>query len=234
MHKSELLPHENFEQLKQDLWTLKGSLPHGNPLPRTMTVFRYPDGRLWVHSPIAIALELENQLDMMGDVAWIVVPNGMHRLDVGHYKLRWPGARVVCPEESRADVEKVAPVDAAAETEFNDGPVRAVAMSGVKRTELAYELTMSDGTALVVNDLLVNTGELPGFLGWLMKITGRTGVFRVPAPQKLIFLYSRKLYKDWLLRMAGKNFSVITLSHGKAVVNNTGDWLIRAANSLTI
>lgn len=233
MKKSPLLPAGKLEQLKSDLWILKGSLPHG-PMPRTMTVFRYPDGRLWIHSPIAVPSEIENELDSLGDVFWIVVPNSMHRLDVGHYKLRWPLARVVCPKEARAAVEKVAPVDATSEEEFEDDFVKAVAMSGVKRSELAYELTLEDGTALVVNDLLVNTGELPGFFGWLLKVTGRTGIFRVPAPQRLLFLYSRQLYKDWLLAMAKRNFSVITLSHGQSVVGETAAWLTRAANSLPV
>lgn len=230
MKDSKILPHGNFEPLSKNLWILQGTLPNGIPLPRSMTIFRYDDGRLWIHSPVAISPEKETELEAMGTPTWVVVPNSMHRMDVGHYKIRWPGIKVVCPKEARPAVEKAAPVDAVAEDEFKDGPVKALAMSGVKRTELAYEVKLESGKALVVNDLLVNTGKLPGIIGWIFEKTGRIGRFRVPGPQKIMFVYSRELFRRWLISMSKKDFSIITVSHGRPITEGASLWLKRVGD----
>lgn len=232
MEDSEILPHGKLEQLADDLWILEGSLPHKIPLPRTMTIFRYPDGRLWIHSPVAARPETEEEIEALGTPTWVIVPNGMHRMDVGHYKLRWPNVRVICPSEAREAVEKKVPVDNVSEKEFRGDPVRALPMAGVKREELAYEIELASGKALVVTDLIVNVDRLPGLVGKFFELTGRIGRFRVPEPQKYIFLYGRKIFKSWLSLMAKKNFSIITLAHGRPVTGDASQWLRKAAESL--
>ena len=43
-----VLPHEPFEKLAENLWFVRGSLPN-IPLKRTMVVARHADGRLVIH-----------------------------------------------------------------------------------------------------------------------------------------------------------------------------------------
>lgn len=227
----QVLPHSSLEQLSDDLWILEGTLPHNNPLPRNMVIFREPNGRLWIHSPIAVDLKTQKEIEALGKPEWIVVPNDMHRMDAGTWKDTYPKAKVVCPKASREKVEEEVRVDGICEEEFLTGPVTAHAMAGVSRTELSYELRLKKGKALVINDLLVNVEQLPGLFGKVLNFMGRVGKFRIPTPQKIIFMYQRKLFKAWLERMAEKDFTVVTVSHGQAVRENVPQWLRSAAST---
>jgi hypothetical protein len=44
------------------------------PIPVRMTIIRLEDGRLILHSPIPVSAELRKELDALGSVAFIVVP----------------------------------------------------------------------------------------------------------------------------------------------------------------
>lgn len=227
-----LLPHSGLKSLAENLWILEGSLPHDVPLPRSMVIFRNQNKDLWVHSPVAVDELTKKRIDQLGNVKWIVVPNEMHRLDAPEWKKSYPRAKVVCPRADRAKVSEKVPVGGVAEEEFSEGPIRALPMPGAKRNELAYELDLGGKSALVVNDLLVNVPGLPGILGKLLKLTGRIGRFRVPFPQKILFLTDRRLFRNWLETMAKKNFTILTVSHGSPVTKDVSLRLQEAAEKI--
>lgn len=224
--------HSPLKPLADNLWLVEGTLPHGVPLPRNMIIFRTKSGKLWVHSPVAVDDKTKKEIDELGMVKWIVVPNGMHRLDAPVWKESYPHALVVCPKAALDKVLEKVNVNVVCEEEFSGGEITAIPMAGAKRTELAYELKLRSGKALVINDLIVNVPKLPGVLGKLMKISGRLGNFRVPTPQRFLFLFHRRLYKRWLRLMAEKGFTVVTVSHGQAIKKDVSSWLLRAAESL--
>jgi len=227
-----IYPHSSLQLLAENLWQIEGSLPHGVPLPRNMIIFRTKSGKLWIHSPVAVDESTKKEIDELGEVHWIVVPNDMHRMDAPTWKKAYPKALVLCPRAAMEKVLEKVTVNVACEEEFNSGEILAHTMAGAKRTELAYELRLKSGKALVINDLIVNVPALPGVLGKILKFTGRIGSFRVPTPQRFLFLFQRRLYKRWLRLMAHKGFTVVTVSHGKPVKKNVSSWLMHAANSL--
>jgi hypothetical protein len=177
----------------------------------------------------ALDTKTQKEIEALGKPEWIVVPNDMHRMDVGTWKATYPTAKVVCPKAARSKVEEEVIVDGLCEDVFKDGPIIAHAMAGVSRTELSYELKLKNGKALIVNDLIVNIDDLPGMLGKVLEFMGRLGRFRVPTPQKILFLYEQKLFKIWLEKMAQKNFSIVTVSHGRPITENISLWLRSAA-----
>ena len=50
---TKIYPYDPPRPLASNLWQVKGSLPSG-PIPRNMTVYRLPDGRLLLYSVIAM------------------------------------------------------------------------------------------------------------------------------------------------------------------------------------
>lgn len=226
------LRHSGLEKLKDDLWLIEGSLPHHIPLPRNMIIFRTPEHKLWIHSPVAVDDKTQKEIEALGKVTWIVVPNEMHRMDAGIWKKNYPEAKVLCPKAALKKVRQKVEVDELCEDEFSQGKILAHPMPGVKRTELAYELDLEDGRALVVNDLLVNIENLPGLIGKLFKLTGRLGRLRVPTPQRFLFLYQRNLFQKWLQKMASRKISIVTVSHGRPVMSDVSLWLSSAAQDL--
>src|ERR1043165_5540313 len=93
-----------LQELSADgIWVAERKLWFGGVRLRSrMTVVRLADGRLWVHSAGEPTPELCAELDRLGPVAWIVVPNRYHHLHASAMKARYPSARVVGPASARA------------------------------------------------------------------------------------------------------------------------------------
>lgn len=215
------LKHGDFKQLADNLWILDGELPHHMPLPRTMTVYRLKSGDLWIHSAIAIDDRRQKQLESFGTPKFLVVPSTMHRLDAPIYKQTYPSIRVLCPEAARAKVEDKVSVDASCESEFRGPEIKAITMPGAKPKELAYELEVANGKALVFNDLLVNVEHTHGLLGRFMKLIGRIGRFRSPPSNKLLLIDDRARFHQWLDDQAQRqDIKIVTVAHGDPVTTD--------------
>jgi glyoxylase-like metal-dependent hydrolase (beta-lactamase superfamily II) len=149
-----VLKHEPIEKLTENLWRVEGTLPSIS-LRRVMAVVRLSDGRLVVHSPISLDEAGMKELDAWGKVAFIVVPNGFHRLDAPAWKKRYPEARVLAPRGSRKKIEEKLTVDGDA-TELSDPSLRVFALSGIKDSEVALVVESKDGASVIVNDAVFN------------------------------------------------------------------------------
>lgn len=228
------LPHGDFKQLDENLWTLEGSLPFHMPLPRTMTVFRLNNGGLWIHSAIALNPSGQRKLESFGSPKILVVPSTMHRLDAPVYKRLYPSIRVVAPEAAIKKVQEKVAVNASCENEFQGSEVIVHRMPGAKPIELAYELPLaSGGKALVINDVLVNVRQMPGLFGLVLKFVGRVGVFRSPPSNKLILLDDRRKFAAWLDQQSQRrDIKIITVAHGEAATERIPQLLSEAAKQV--
>jgi hypothetical protein len=105
-----VLPHGKLEQLAENLWWTWGSVPRIS-LRRSMVVARRRDGRLVIHNAIALDDAGMKELEALGKVGDIIVPNASHRLDAPAFKRRFPKAQVFTPRGARKAAEKVVKVD---------------------------------------------------------------------------------------------------------------------------
>src|SRR5687768_14893240 len=97
----EVHPHGPLREVAPGLWEVTGDVP-GLPLKRNMTVVRLSDpgssdGRLLLHSVIAMDDARMAELEALGKPSVLVVPNGAHRIDIARYHARYPDAKIVCP-----------------------------------------------------------------------------------------------------------------------------------------
>lgn len=77
----------------EELWVADSEMQVGGmPLGIRMTVVRRPDGRLILHSPIAIDDPLAAELARLGPVADLLAPSRLHHTFIGAAKQRWPSA----------------------------------------------------------------------------------------------------------------------------------------------
>jgi hypothetical protein len=80
-------------QIAPNLWHMTCPLTTaGLPLTSRMTVVRFADGKLWIHSPVRFGAAVREQLGRLGDVAWIVAPNKAHHMFAGHCQRAFPQA----------------------------------------------------------------------------------------------------------------------------------------------
>ncbi len=225
-----VLPHGPLTQLAPRVWQVTGSLRR-MALPRNMTLWKMDDGGVWVHSAVACDDATMAEILAIGPPAVLVVPNGLHRVDAGVWKDRFPGIRVVCPEASRAKVEQAVKMDAL-DTEVPGVIVHAP--PGLNATEHVYEVDAGAGKAIVVCDVLFNIGnEIPGFGGWMLKLMGSAGPLKMTPLARLVLLQDGRAFRGWLEGVAAApDLALLCMAHGEAILADTALKLKEAAARL--
>lgn len=229
-----VLPHGRLTRLDENLLTVVGELhmPLGD-FPRRMTVVRTSDARLVIFSAIALDDREMRALEAWGAPTWLVVPSDIHRMDAKIWKDRYPALVVVTPVGAREKVEEVVAVDDT-RVEFPDPDVRFVIVPGTEQHEAALEVDTPHGTTLVVNDLIWNLDDRPGFGGWLFRLAGFTG----PAPRIPTIVELGAVKDKEALRMQLEVWSEIPglqrilVSHGEAITRDPAGVLRGLAASL--
>lgn len=164
-----------------------------------MIVVRDDQQRLLLHSAIALDPQRLSELEGLGALTWLVVPNGHHRLDAPAYKAHYPSLTVICPSGAARRVRRVVAVDRT----YEEFPANAVIHVHLPPWPTALEGVIEarddEGTTLVFNDLLfvpprVGLSALP--YRWL-----RQGA-QVPWLAKRTLAPDRGELREWLLQLA--------------------------------
>ncbi|HZP19458.1 MAG TPA: hypothetical protein VFB16_04555 [Bauldia sp.] len=220
----QVYPHGGIEPLAEGLWLVKGGLPF--PLRRNMAVFRLADGRLVLHSPVALDDAGLKALEGLGRVAFAIVPSRSHTMDASFYRQRYPGVAVVAPAAIREQVRVKAPTDASAEEMLPPLGFVLHAVPGLKSPEYVYEVPLAGGgRALIVNDAFANANAYDS-----SRLLGRLVVRRmgVPGDEPAVPRIVRWLSVSDLAalkRFAGTlaaipDLRIITFSHGDPVTRD--------------
>lgn len=117
-----------------------------------MIVVRDDQQRLLLHSAIALDPQRLSELEALGRLTWLVVPNGHHRLDAPAYKARYPSLTVVCPRGAAQRVERVVAVDRTYEDFPPNAVIRVHLPPWPAAREGVFEVRDDAGTTLVFND----------------------------------------------------------------------------------
>jgi hypothetical protein len=87
-------PHGPLEELEPNLLMVEGTVP-GVPFGRRMLVAKLADGRVAIHSAVALGDEAMARIEALGEPAFLLVPSRYHRLDAAAFKARYPKMRGV-------------------------------------------------------------------------------------------------------------------------------------------
>jgi hypothetical protein len=223
------LPHGKLERLAENLWRVQGSMD-GIPMQRVMTIARAKDGRLVLHSPVALGDEAMREVEALGDPAVILVPSRYHRIDTPRFARRYPKARVLTPSGSRDHVAKVARVDGTYEDFDGDESVRLEHLDGVGDVEGVMRVRSADGTTLVFNDVLFNMPH--GSL--VLRLVGSSGGPRVTRiARAFIVKEGRALARRFIALANGTPDLVrIVVSHHEVIAKDPAEVLRRVALTL--
>jgi hypothetical protein len=227
-----VLKHGPIEKVTESIWRVEGNLP-GPPIPRVMTLVRLPDGRLVIHSAIALEEPAMKEIEAWGKPAFLIVPGIGHRLDAKVYKARYPDLTVVCPPGAKANVEEVLPVDRT-EVDFGDPQVTWATFDGTGGREGVLVVRSAQGSTLVLNDMLMNmTGRLPGAQGFVMGLIGFVGPAKLPPMPRLLFVKDKAKVRAQYERLAETpDLRRIIVGHGAMVEGAPAEALRRVAASL--
>ncbi len=233
-----VLPHDPPTQLADNLWRVEGDVP-GMQLRRQMIVARLANGDLALHSAIALDDAGMAWLERLGRPAWLVVPNGWHRIDAPRFKARYPDLRVICPADGRKMVERMVAVDGTYD-DFapapDDDSVRFEHFGAKKRMEGAMWVRSADGITVVLCDSLFNLPHQRGFFWFVYgRLLGSTGGPRVTLIGRMMMMLGGggKQYRAWLERAAQTEGLVrLVPGHGDVVTDDVAGVLRGVAATL--
>lgn len=225
--------HGPLVQEAEGVWRIDGSLPD-MPLPRRCTLVRCSDGSLLIHSGIAADARTMDQLDALGPVKWLVVPNAYHRLDAYVFKARYPQARVLCPRGATAKVREVVEVDGTLDDFPPDARVRMFHLDGVGEREGAVTVSGPDGVTLILNDALFNLEKMRGLFGFVYgTLMGNAGKPKVTTLYRRFVVKNRRAFREHLERLASiPGLQRILMSHGVPITHRAPQVLTEVARTL--
>jgi len=208
--------HGALEPLAENVWRVEGGLP-GISLRRTMTVAKRDDGGLVIHSAIALDDARMEELSRLGKLAYLIVPNGFHRLDAPRFKKRHPELKVLAPAGSRKRIEKVIACDGTLDDFPPDGSVRFEKLDGINDAERAMIVRSKDGVTLVLNDCVFDMDVKKDFMGRLVNgLLGAQGGPRVSRLFRLAVVKDKKALRAQLERYAAlPDLARLIVSHEK-------------------
>ncbi|HKO48841.1 MAG TPA: hypothetical protein VJV79_14010 [Polyangiaceae bacterium] len=208
--------HGPLLTLADNLLWAQGSLP-GMSLKRCMVVVRLNDARLVIHNGVALDPAQMAKLEQFGSPAFLIVPNGGHRLDAPAYKQRYPALRVFTPKGSRERVQQVVQVDGVYEEFPHDDTLRLETLNGVGESEGSLIVQSSDGVSVILNDCMFNMDRKRDPLGFLFTtVLGSAPGPRVSRLAKMVFIKDNKALRADFERYAElPNLVRVIVAHEK-------------------
>ena len=205
-----------MRRIDTDLWVSDAPLRFlGLEVGARMTVVRLPDGRLFLHSPIAASDALVAEVKALGPVAHLVAPNRFHHLFVADWKRACPEAALYAApglDAKRGDLPITAVLGDAPEPAWK-GALEQVAVQGVPFVnEVVFFHRPS--ASLILTDLAFNVGESsPVSTRLAFRLMGKTGEL-APTLLERLLARDRAAFRASLERILAWPFERVIVTHG--------------------
>jgi hypothetical protein len=225
--------HRPLRLIADGLWEVDAELP-SPPFQRRMTLIRLASGDLVVHSAVACDAPTMAQIDGIGPVAYIVVPNAYHRMDAPAFAARYPAAKVVTPPAAARRVRKVVRVDGGLDLLPADPALRWEPLDGVPAEVVLVHGDAQGRLTLVFNDVFFNIVDRPpGVKGVILSAVGSLGAARSTPIAKLFIIQERRALLAHLERLAQlPGLARIIPGHGAIIETDAPAALASVAASL--
>ncbi|MGR5063745.1 DUF4336 domain-containing protein [Photobacterium sp. DNB22_13_2] len=214
-----------MRQIGENIWVHEDSMKMmGTKLGLRMTVVRLQDGRLWVHSPTAISSSLQQAINELGPVRFLVAANNHHSRWLQDWIEAYPEAEVYVS----AGIPRKVPL--------SNYHILQSGMENVWQDDLEW-LTMPSvplfnetvfyhrrSNSLIVTDLVQNYPENPnnpGFAGAMTKYVFEPIGFKgccVAPPLKMGFtLKDKPAFNRFIQSVQEWDFNQIIVTHGDII-----------------
>ena len=206
----------------------------GLQLTATMTVLRLADGKLLLHSPVAMTPERRAAVEALGTVAHLYSPNLYHHLRIGEWAAAFPAARLHASPglaKKRPDL-RVDRVHRSPEPAFH-GVIDEVRIDGFRLEESV--LRYRPARTLLVADLVHNIGR-PAHT-WTALYTRMMGFYDRVALSRMIrwaAFYNRSAARRSLENLLTLPFDHLIVGYGAPKRSNGREAIAAAYNWLSV
>lgn len=226
-----VLPHDPIEKLEENLWCADAATPMGKMRRRAMVV-RFPSGKLAFLNAVPLEEPAQKELEAWGEPAFLVVPNGFHRLDIAAWKKRYPAAKVLAPDERRDRVEQKVSVDGG--FDLLPAELERVKIDGLKLQEGIFVCSHSGGrkSLLIPGDLIFNIPRERG--GLLLSLMGSSGGPKVTPLGRFLLVKDKPAVAASLRRLADTpGLTRVLVCHGEKIERDAAGVLRAVADRLS-
>lgn len=222
-----------LKQFGHEIWTSEGAdvVVAGFHYPTRMAVIRLSGGRLFVWSPIRLMDSLRAEVEALGPVQHIVVPNSLHHLFLPEWKHAYPTAEVhAAPglRKKRRDIVFDADLGNTPSPEWI-GDIDQVLMQGNLITTETVFFHARSGTVLFTD--LLQQFPATSFSGWravVAKLDLMVGPEpAVPRKFRVAFI-NRRAARHSLERIFAWPAEKVLMAHGSPVEKDARAFLRRA------
>jgi len=219
-----------MKNIAEDIWVHEDQMKMaGAPLRLRMTVVRLSDGRLWVHSPTALSPALEQEVNNLGEVAFIVGASNGHNKWLQQWQQAFPeaGLYVSGGIPDKLHLTKYQLLDEHFDNLWHDDLEREY-MPGVSFFQESVFLHKKS-KSLIVTDFIQNYSDEtpPGLAGVITKCIFRPLGFKgmcVAPPLKMGFtIKDKQSFADFVSRVKNWPFERIIVTHGDIIEDNAGE-----------
>ncbi|NNL65005.1 MAG: DUF4336 domain-containing protein [Myxococcales bacterium] len=218
-----------MKPLASDLWITEAPLRFfGLEVGARMTVVRLPDGKLWLHSPIAATAALVREVKALGPVSWLVAPNRLHHLFVGEWQRTIPDAAIhVAPglDAKRPDLPIAGVLGDAPEPAWKD-VLDQVLLAGFPFANEVVFFHRPSAT-LIATDLAFNVGaSSPALTRLAFRLAGTYGELSPTLVERLL-VRDRAAFRGSLERILAWPFERVIVAHGDVCEQGGREQLVR-------
>ena len=201
------------------LWVAEMPLRfYGVEVGTRMTACRLSGGGLWLHSPVRLTEELQEDLDRLGAVRFVVCPNKLHHLFVGDYFSAYPEARVYASlglAEKRPDLPFHGVLGDAPEPGWAENLDQTVFRGEWQLGEIVF-LHRASRTLVLADLIQSGHAESPRLTRLATRLNGTYERPGPPAPIRLGFR-DKAAAKASLERVLSWDFDRIVMAHGRII-----------------
>lgn len=223
------------EYIKGQIWILEYPVRFGGmDVFARMTIIKLPNGDLFIHDPCKIDESVKNEIDIIGDVKFIVAPGSYHHLYVTDLQNIYPNAETfLCPglDKKRPDIKFNQILSNEPDPRWSD----ILDQVFVHGTKYIWEVTFfhKPSKTLILVDLLENIGDdfkhpTGLFLRFWWKVVFKMWNNPKAAPEYQMGWGNKEIVKQGLSKILNWNAKRVILSHGELVEQNVNDVLSSA------
>jgi len=231
-----------LNKISDNIWIYDGStVPFlGLPFSTRMTIVRLLSGELWIHSPEIICSQLQEELQQLGNVKYVISPNKLHHLFLSEWVEKYPKAEYYAAPgliKKRSDINFTKELSNTSDLEWNS-EINQIVFQGSPIMEEVVFFHVASRT-LILTDLIENFN--PNVFNWWQTVVARlTGVVspngKTPIDWRISFIFGKKKAKQALRKIVEWKPDNIIISHGECIIgdglnflNKSFKWLDKSA-----
>jgi len=220
-----------LKPITDNIWCFDGDVVQFFMLPYTtrMTVIRLSNNDLWVHSPEALSPELQNELDQIGSVSYLISPNKLHHLYLEEWVCAYPDAKTYAAPgliEKRKDIHFTKELGNLADSEWANDLGQILFQGSPIMEEVVF--FHYESKTLILTDLIENFPEqyFSGFKKVLAKMAGVIAPNgKTPIDWRLSFIFGKPKARIALNTMLNWEPENIIVSHGECIMGNGTEFI---------